>query len=136
MIVVDTCIVTHLFNQTEMTHVAQELLGKNPYWCIPTLWREEYANVLVKLLKKSKVTANQVVELFESTCAHMKDFEYRIETVEALRSAIEYQISVYDAHFVALAKQLDICFVTEDREVVKKCEGCALTMREYLDLEY
>lgn len=46
MIIADTCLVFHLFNETLLTANAQKILDKDPYWILPPLWREEYANVL------------------------------------------------------------------------------------------
>ena len=52
MIVADTCLIFHLFNETVLTASAQEILDKDPYWILPPLWKEEYANVLSKLARK------------------------------------------------------------------------------------
>jgi predicted nucleic acid-binding protein len=132
MIVVDTCIITHLFNATELTDAAQQVFDINPDWYAPTTWREEYANVLAKLCKKNKYKPKEVLELFQTTCEAFQNREYKIDTKDALECAMQYQISVYDAHFIVLAEQLNTGLITEDMEVLKKCPKYAICMREYV----
>lgn len=132
MIVVDTCIVTHLFNETSMTLIAQRVLDTNSDWHIPSIWKEEYANVLLKLSKKNKTNPQKVLDLFQYTLNEMQDLEHVVETIEALDCALRYQISAYDAHFVVLAEKLNTHLITEDLEVIKKCPNIALTMLDYL----
>lgn len=132
MIVVDTCIIIHLFNTTELTALAQQVLEINPDWHTPTTWREEYANVLAKLYKKSKCKPKEVLELFQKTFEELQNREYKIETKDALECAMQYQISVYDAHFVVLAEQLNTWLITEDLEVLKKCPKHAISMLDFV----
>ena len=132
MIVVDTCIVTHLYNETELTSIAQEVLEINPHWHLPSTWREEYSNVLAKLFRKSNCKQEDVLRLFQSTCDELKNCEHIVDTIEALHLAIHYQISVYDAHFVVLAEQLDTWLITEDAEVLKKCKNRAVSMQGFI----
>lgn len=132
MIVVDTCIITHLFNQTELTSFAQEILDYDSEWCVPTTWMEEYANVLAKLFRKSKYNEEDVITLFKHTCEQLQDREYSVEAEEALIFAMRYKISVYDAYFVVLAERLNVWLVSEDHEVLKKCKDRAISIRDYL----
>jgi predicted nucleic acid-binding protein len=134
MIVVDTCIITHLFNTTELTALAQQVLEINPDWHTPTTWREEYANVLAKLYKKSNCMPQDVLSLFQTTCEALQNRQHRIDTKDALISAMQFQISVYDAHFVVLAEQLSTWLITEDIEVLKKCPKHAVSMRDYVTM--
>lgn len=132
MIVADTCILVHLFNSTELTARAQKVLEINSEWSIPTTWREEYANVLAKLYKKSKCKLEDVLSLFQTTSEELQNREYKISTKDALECAMQYQISVYDAHFVVLAEQLNTWLITEDTEVLKKCPRRALSMLDFI----
>lgn len=132
MIVVDTCIITHLFNETELTAQAQQVLKINPDWYVPTTWREEYANVLAKLYTKSNCKPEEVLALFQITCDQLQNRERKIETKEALECAMHFQISVYDAHFIVLAEHLRTCLITEDIEVLKKCSKQTLSMNAFI----
>lgn len=132
MIVVDTCIVIHLFNATELTGLAQQVLEINSDWHIPTTWREEYTNVLAKLYKKSKCRPADVLALFQTTSDEFQNREYKVSTKDALECAMQHQISVYDAHFVVLAEQLSTWLITEDIEVLKKCPRLAVSMHDFV----
>lgn len=64
VIVADTCLVIHLFNETVLPASAQEILDKDSYWILPSLWKEEYANVLSKLARKERRDVDEVINHF------------------------------------------------------------------------
>lgn len=134
MIVVDTCVITHLYNDTEFTSLAQEVLRINPHWCLPSSWSIEYANVLAKLFRGSNRQPDEVLNLFLTTRDQLKDSEYQIDTLDALKLGMRYLIPVYDAYFVVLAEQLHTQLITEDVEVLKKCKHCAVSMQDFIRL--
>lgn len=132
MIVADTCLVFHLFNETFLTSSAQKILNQDSNWILPPLWKEEYANILSKLARKDSRAIDEVVDHFSNTLEELKNCEINIDTRKALEISIEYKISVYDAHFVALARDYNIFLVTEDKEVLKKCSNIALSLHDFL----
>lgn len=132
MIVADTCLVIHLFNETAMTSLAQKVLKKDPAWILPSLWQEEYANVLSKLARKEKRNATEVIEHFNNTLEELKGSEVAVDNRKALKISLEYKISVYDAHFVSLALDFGIKLVSEDQEVLKNCKKIAISMENFI----
>ncbi len=134
MIVADTCLVFHLFNETEQTSLAQKILKKDPSWIIPSLWQEEYANVLSKLARKESRKVHEIIEHFNHTLEELRGSEIAVDNRKALKISIEYKISVYDAHFVSLALDFGIILVTEDKEVLKNCKKFATTMSHFATL--
>jgi predicted nucleic acid-binding protein len=132
MIVVDTCLVFHLFNETLLTLTAQEVLAKDPHWILPPLWREEYANVLSKLAKKEHRAVEEVIDHFNYTVEELKNGEVIVDTAKALEISMKYKISVYDAHFIALANDFNVKLVTDDREVLKRCPAVASSFSDFL----
>ncbi len=50
----------------------------------------------------------------------VKVYESKDFLVEAVESAIEYDVTVYDAFFVALAQRIDDKLVTTDRKLWEK----------------
>lgn len=132
MIIADTCLIFHLFNQTPLTHKAQEVLKKDPHWLFPSLWREEYANVLSKLARKEERLSHNISHHFDYTVNELKDFEVIVDTKNALEISIKYHITVYDAHFIALAIDLNTLLVTEDKEIIKKCSKLASNFNDFL----
>ncbi len=132
MIVADTCIIVYLFNESEFTEAASELFDKEPNWIIPTLWKEEYANVILKQAKQLKVKDSVVLNNLKITMEALQSVETYVSVYNALEVALKYDISVYDAHFLALAIENKIKLVTEDRELIKKCPKIAFSIKEYL----
>ncbi len=132
MIVADTCVVFHLFNETFLTSSAQKVLKKDPNWVLPHLWREEYANVLSKLARKEGRSVFEVIDHFNNTIEELKNCEISVDTKKALTISIEYKISVYDSHFIALAIDFNTILVTEDKEILKNCSNLALSLYDFL----
>jgi predicted nucleic acid-binding protein len=131
MIVADTCLVIHLFNETRLTPIAQKILKKDPSWILPALWQEEYANVLSKLARRETRNMQAVLEHYNHVLDELKGSEVCIDNRKALKLSMEYKISVYDAHFVALALDFGIPLITEDQEVLKKCK-VAIDMEDFV----
>ena len=133
MIIADTCLITHLFNETAHTQTAQKVLKKDPCWILPAIWQEEYANVLSKLARKERKPIELVLGHFQYTVEQLKGSQLAVSNEKALRISIEYKISVYDAHFVSLAMDYNALLVTEDKEIVKNCPRHAVTMQNFLE---
>lgn len=132
MIVADTCLVVHLFNETVLTDIAQKIQKKDASWILPALWQEEYANVLSKLARRESRDVNEVVKHFNYVLDELRSSEIVVDNRKALKISIEYKISVYDAHFVSLALDFGVVFVTEDKEVLKNCKAVARSMYDFL----
>lgn len=133
MIVADTSLVAHLFNKTILTEMAQEILRRDDYWILPSLWQEEYANVLSKLARKEETPINDVIKRFDHTVAELEGDEVIVDIRKALQLSIKYKISVYDAHFIALAIDFQTVVITEDKELSKKCPDYAMSMWSFLN---
>lgn len=133
MIVADTNLLIHLFTQTELTQKAQEVLVKDSHWVVPPLWREEYANVLCKLVRNKTLSKEQAISHFNFVREQLKPNEVSVESAQALKIALEYGVSVYDAHFIALALSHNTVVVTEDQEMIKYCPAFAVDMQSFLN---
>lgn len=132
MIVADTCIIFHLFNETSLTFKTQRILETDPLWVVPTVWKEEYANILSKLTRKEGRNIEEVVDHYTYTLEKFNNSVMFVDPSDALEISIKYNISVYDAHFVALAIEHNCILLTEDKEVIKKCPGIAVKINDYL----
>lgn len=133
MIVADTCLIFHLFNDSTHTTCAQEVLSKDSHWIFPPLWREEYADVISKLARKERLDISEVLGHFNHTVEELKKSEVAVDTADALEASLKYKISVYDAHFVVLALRYETLLVTEDKEILKNCSMLAVNMQTFLN---
>lgn len=135
MIIADTCLVFHLFNETFLTVNAQKIRNIDPNWVLPSLWREEYANVLSKLARREGRSVEEAVNHLNYTIEELNSCEVNMDTKKALKISLEYKISVYDAHFVALAIDFNAPLVTEDKEIIKNCSNLALSIHDFLKIK-
>ena len=137
MIVADTSLIAAFFLETELTPLAKRVHKKAPIWIFPPLWKEEYANVLAKLTRKSSVsTIDKAVSHFEYTLEELEKYERKVNLSQVLRLALQCKISVYDAHFVQVAIDNQMILVTEDQEIIKKCPQHAQSMQNFLQSEH
>lgn len=123
MIVIDTCVVFHLFNDTILNKKVQQLVSENPQVILPPIWQEEYANILVKFNRKDTLPHHKILESYSNVVDQLAPHEIPTNKKEALRIALEYNISSYDAQFVELAMRHSLWLVTEDYEILKKVKN-------------
>jgi len=135
LIVADTCLIVHLFNETLLTDVAQKIQKKDASWILPLLWQEEYANVISKLARKESRDVHDVIKHFSYVLDELRGSEIDVDSRKALKISIEYRISVYNAHFVELALDFGVTLVTEDKEVLESCRAIARNMHDFLKKE-
>ena len=80
------------------------------------LWAHEFLNILLSYVNHGGMDRDQAVSLWNRA---------------NLRLAIGYRIAAYDAQDLALARQLDVCCVTSDRELIRKAPALAKSMEEF-----
>lgn len=126
----------HLFNcshlETSLTEGAEMVYEADPYWIAPPLWKEEYANVLAKLARKEGKSQKEIISHFEYTLEEMKELEREVSLSEVLKFAMDYKISVYDAHFAKLADVHQVPLITEDKEILAHCPKIALSISDFI----
>lgn len=85
-----------------------------------------------KLARKEGRSIDDIINHFDYTIDKLKNCEINVDTKKALQVSIEYKISVYDAHFIALAIDFNTFLVTEDKEILKNCSHLALNIQNFL----
>lgn len=133
MIVVDANIIAYLFIKGERTEQARQLYAQEPDWTAPLLWQHEFLNVLATMVKQSNCTVPDALNLWQQAQTLMLDQERAIALSDALILATTHGISAYDAQYVTLAEGLNAVLVTEDKRLLQKLPGRAMTMQTYLD---
>lgn len=119
MIVADTNLLVHLFAHGPNTPEAEAVLIRDQSWAAPSLWRSEFRNALVGLLRRGDVTRQEADRLVEAAEEWMSGREYAVESRAVLRLAAESACSAYDCEFVAVAQDLGVPLVTADRQLLK-----------------
>jgi predicted nucleic acid-binding protein len=132
MIVVDTNVLTYLVVASEKTAVAQQTYQKDNHWVAPSLWQHELLNVLATHVKLDILNLTDALLAWQNCQQLLADRSFDVDMEAALQLAATEETTAYDAQFVLLAQTLGCPFVTEDRQLVKKFPGLALTFNEYL----
>lgn len=125
--VLDTSVIIKWFRQEEIL-AAQALELRSSYLegriaiAIPSLLAYELANVL---RYKADLSTSQVEEAVQSLFD--LGLNWVLPSAEIMRLAVslarKYEITVYDATFIALAELLKATFVTADRQLISKVKS-------------
>jgi predicted nucleic acid-binding protein len=131
MIVADTNIISYLFLPTEFSDKASRLYQSDPEWAAPVLWRSEFRNVLTLYLRQKILTLPEVLAIQEEAEALMMEREFTVPSVSVLSLADSSSCSAYDCEFVALAKQLSVKLVTEDKKILNEFPEIAAPLKYF-----
>ena len=131
MIVVDTNIVAYSLIRGPRTALALEARRRDPRWRFPELWRHEYLNVLATFARQTGLDAGAVTGLWNQAAGLLAESTVAVNMSHALQIAVEHGISAYDAQFLALAHQLGVPCVTDDKRLQRRFPGRAISMEEF-----
>jgi predicted nucleic acid-binding protein len=132
MIVADTNIISYLFLPTVYSERASQLYKIEPQWAAPSLWRSEFRNVLALYLRRKIVTLAEALVLQDEAEALMTDQEFTVTSLQVLTLTDSSTCSAYDCEFVALAKQLSVKLVTQDKKILREFPNVAVSLDNYL----
>ena len=131
MIVADTNLFAYLYIRGEQTSLAEAVFLRDPVWSAPLLWRSEFRNILAGLVRKKTLTLPVAVDLLRETEGWMKGREYTVLSHHVLDLATRSGCSAYDCEFVALAEDLSVKLVTNDRQILKAFPGNTVSLKEF-----
>jgi predicted nucleic acid-binding protein len=135
MIVVDSNIVAARNLTTSLTSKAQQVEEKDPVWILPVLWRYEFQNILASAIKAKQIKPEQALDLWEKVSGVLSENEFEPSGSKVIELVAEYGITAYDGQFIAVALEMGIPCVTEDRELQEKFPGIAISMDGFLNPE-
>lgn len=130
MIVVDTNVLVALFLGTELTPRAEALLRGDAEWSAPLLWRSEFRSVLAGQLRRNALALRDARRVLAAAHAFLRGREYEVDGGHVLDLVARSRCSAYDCEFAALAEELDVPLVTEDRELLRDFPGLARRLGE------
>jgi predicted nucleic acid-binding protein len=127
MIVADVNLIVYLLTDTSQHSSAVELFRRDPGWRVPPLWRHEMLNVIATLTRQTVLEEQEAFTLWRNALDLFKPREELPDAERALSLSIHNKVSAYDAQYVALAEQLKIPLITEDKKLQKAfpsiCQG-------------
>ena len=135
MIVVDSNILTARSLTSSLTSKAKQVEEKDPVWIVPVLWRYEFQNILASAIKAKQIKAEQALDIWEKVSKILIENECEPSASKVIDLVTQYGITAYDGQFIAVALEMGILCVTEDRELQVKFPGIAISMDEFLKPE-
>jgi hypothetical protein len=134
MIVVDSTVVTFLFLEGELTEAVKELHRIDPDWVTPPILNHEMLNILAVVGTADKTVA-PMEEIWRGIRALIGPRQQVPDPLRSLRLAIELHVSGYEAQYFALAEQLNIPLVTEEKRLLELVPGRCLSIERVLNLK-
>lgn len=132
MIVADTNIISYLFLPTSYSEKASQLYRVDPEWAAPELWRSEFRNVLALYLRQNVISLTEALALQDEAESLMIDREFTLPSVAVMNLVASSNCSAYDCEFVALARQLSVKLVTQDKKLLREFPETAMSLDEFL----
>ena len=116
MVLVDTNILAYLFIAGDRTKDAQALFARDSQWTSEAFVLVEFSNILVTYERQGDLSHTQAERLLDDAEMFMGVL-VNLPHVTALRTARRFQVSAYDARFLAAAEHSDAKLVTEDTKL-------------------
>ncbi len=132
MIVVDSNIVTARNLTSSLTSKAEQVEEKDPVWIVPVLWRYEFQNILATAIKAKQIKPEQALDIWEKVSGILIENECEPSASKVIDLVAQYGITAYDGQFIAVALEMGIPCVTEDRKLREKFPGIAISMDGFL----
>ena len=128
MIVVDTNVMVYLLTGSNRGEEAARLLAKDPEWAAPPILLSEIRNVMVGLLRRGQIGYQDAIDICEDAELVLSDRVASVPASTVLESAIQGDMSAYDAEFVVLARRLGVPLVTADQAILDGAPDVAVAL--------
>ncbi len=132
MIVVDANILALYTIEGERTSEANALRKMDPEWIIPSFWRIEFQSILWKYARFGGMPMEKALDLLDTAITLFSPNEVASAPDIVLREALNFKITVYDAQYIALARQFKVNCVTDDASLQKACPDVAISLLNFL----
>ncbi|MGH9422401.1 MAG: type II toxin-antitoxin system VapC family toxin [Thermoanaerobaculia bacterium] len=135
--VVDASVVVKWYVDEFDSEIARELFREADEFAVPDLLFAETASILWKKVRRKEITPEEARDI----CGYVIDSPFEVYgsrelAGEALRIALEYSITPYDASYVALAARLGVVCATADRKLFEKLRDTAAVKHLSLLADY
>jgi predicted nucleic acid-binding protein len=131
MLLVDTNIVAYLMIEGDRTEPAQQLFDRDSDWCSEAFAMVEFSNILATYVRTNALTQPQGTRLLTEAQALLTTL-HNMPNSQALETAMQYEISAYDARFIAVAKHLKQKLVTEDAKLRRAVPQWTISLADAL----
>ena len=126
MIVADASLLAHLLIPSPESALAEDVYRKDPEWSAPVLWRSELRSVLLKHMRHSGMKIELAKAVVEKALLVIRDRETLPPNLAVLEAALFFNVSAYDAEYLAVARQLGVPLLTFDRKLQQAAPELAI----------
>ncbi|MFQ6085724.1 MAG: type II toxin-antitoxin system VapC family toxin [Candidatus Bathyarchaeia archaeon] len=123
--VLDASILIQTIVREKYTKTALKLVSMLKAIYAPSLILYEIGNALVVLTRKNFIAKEDAIRKFKSVSSVPTLNIREITLSRAIDMAVELEITLYDASYLALALEADAPFVTADRKLYEKGKAVA-----------
>ncbi len=127
MIVADTNLLMYLYVEGQRTEESEAVLRRDPVWVVPLLWRSEFRNGLIGLVRTGALQLDDALVMSQEAERWLTGREYSVVSRQVLTLASQSGCSAYDCEFVVLAQDLEVPLVTNDRQILKAFPAVAVS---------
>jgi predicted nucleic acid-binding protein len=131
MLVVDTNILAYLLIVGDRTKEAQTLFARDAEWKSEAFVMVEFSNILATYQRLGELTDSQAEQLLNEAEALLQGL-VNLPHIAALRTAQRFEVSAYDARFLATAENLGTRLVTEDAKLRAAAPALTQSLAEAL----
>ncbi len=135
MIVADVNVIVYYMLSAEnpsLSSLAKKIFAKKPDLALPTLWRHEFLNALVKYLRGGHIDLSTAESLWFRAIMLFENYEKPLRQARALEIGLERKVVGYDAQYLALAEDFNAVVITEDKALKIAAPEMCLSMAEWL----
>ena len=133
MIVVDSNIIAARTLTASLSSIAERLEKNDSVWIVPTLWRYEFQNILATAIKAKQITAADAKEVWERVAGILADNESEPSPLKVQGLVARFRITADDGQFIALAMEMNIPCITEDRALWERFPGITVSMHDFMN---
>jgi predicted nucleic acid-binding protein len=133
VIVADANIVTYLMVEGPFTERARAAYALDADWRLPPLWRHQYMNALLVLVRAGEVATRDAQKRLLRGLRTFQRGEEEVSQRAAMRMAIRRRVSGYDAQYLALAQMHGVRCLTEDRLLLERAAAIAISLTRFLN---
>ena len=127
MIVANTNLLIYLYVRGQRTQESEAVLQQDALWAASLLWRSEFRNVLVGLVRRDALQLEKAHAIIDEAERWLTGHEYSVVSRQVLDLDGRSGCSAYDCEFVALVQDLEVPLVTNDRQILKAFPNIAVS---------
>jgi predicted nucleic acid-binding protein len=132
VIVAGTSLIASLIVPGPGTPTAEAVLGRDPRWVAPLLWRSEFLSVLTHAMDAGTMTLDEATAAWTRARKLMERGEFMVDGPHILREAAETGRGAHACEFAAAAHLASAPLVTSDAETLAAFPDIAVSPADFV----